>query len=378
MSLLTRAAIPVIALGVGTWLGMGRPDAQTLLAAGGGTDKIVSMITNSLRGATRQVVPERSAAPPLDRAPSTVDASALPDPPSPFPRLNPEGSAERAWLLAEGPVHAPCDSVRHDSARSPESGVERQHDSARSPESGVEHQTTCGRRLITFTFDDGPFPETAPTVLRILEQHRIRATFFFIGSYLEGDDKHAVETRMWARRIAEAGHFVGNHTFDHKLLTQLPHAAQLAEIDDSAEAIERATGKRPILFRPPYGEVDPWLEGTLRDRHLELLLWSIDVEDMKKSDPDLIVEELKKQLEYKGGGIVLLHDMHWPSVKAFNRLLRWVDGQKWDAAHPERAGWDIVDLAEYLRATAASPQPYATREDLERARKAQNAANGRR
>jgi peptidoglycan/xylan/chitin deacetylase (PgdA/CDA1 family) len=258
--------------------------------------------------------------------------------------MNPDDRADRAWLLAEGPLHAPGD----------------------------------GRRLVTFTFDDGPFPETAPTVLRILEQHRIRATFFLIGSYLEGDDKHAVETRMWARRIAEAGHFVGNHTFDHKLLTSLPHAAQLAEIDDAAAAIERATGKRPVLFRPPYGEADSWLEGTLRDRRLELLLWSVDVEDMKKTDPDAIVEELKRQLEYKGGGIVLLHDMHWPSVKAFNRLLRWMDSRRWDAAHPEKAGWDIVDLAEYLRATAASPQPYATREDLERARRAQNPTSARR
>jgi peptidoglycan/xylan/chitin deacetylase (PgdA/CDA1 family) len=282
--------------------------------------------------------------PPLEPSPSTVDASVLPDPPSPLPRLNPQDSAQRAWLLAEGPAHAPTD----------------------------------GRRLVTFTFDDGPFPETAPTVLRILEQHRIRASFFLIGSYLDGDDKHAAETRMWARRIAEAGHFVGNHTRDHKLMTSLPHAAQLAEIDDAAASIERATGKRPFLFRPPYGEVDPWLEGALAERKLELLLWSIDVEDMKRTDPDAIVEDLKKQLEYKGGGVVLLHDMHWPSVKAFNRLLRWMEGERWNPAHPDKAGWDIVDLAEYLRTTAASPQPYASREDLERARSAVKTASPRR
>jgi peptidoglycan/xylan/chitin deacetylase (PgdA/CDA1 family) len=340
MGVLSRVTLPMVALGVGTWLGMGRPDARTMLAAWGGAwggqaPTVVRALTDLL-GAARKAIPPSSPSPPLDRAPSTVDASALPDPPSPIPRLNPDDRAERAWLLAEGPAHAPGD----------------------------------GRRLVTFTFDDGPFPETAPTVLRILDQHHVRAAFFLIGSYLAGDDKHAVETRMWARHIADAGHFVGNHTFDHKLLTSLPHAAQLSEIDESAAAIERATGKRPILFRPPYGEADPWLEGVLRDRRLELVLWSIDVEDMKKSDPDVIVEELKKQLMYKAGGVVLLHDMHWPSVKALNRLLRWMDGQRWDPAHPERAGWDIVDLADYLRATGASPQPYASRDELERARSA--------
>jgi peptidoglycan-N-acetylglucosamine deacetylase len=336
MSFLSRAMVPLLALGAGTWLGMGRPDLRTMSAASAGAPDVVRSITRYVTGAAHQAAPDLVPPPPLEREPSTVDASALPDPPSPFPRLNPEGRAEKAWLLAEGPTHSAGD----------------------------------GRRLVTFTFDDGPFPETAPTVLHILDQHRIRAAFFLIGEYLEGATPHAVETRLWAKRIADAGHFVGNHTRDHRLLTSLPHAAALAEIDDSAASIERATGQRPILFRPPYGEVNPWLEGALRERKLELLLWSIDVEDMKKTDPEEIEHSLEKQLEYKGGGLVLLHDMHWPSVKAFNRLLRWLEADLWDPAHPEKPGWDIVDLAEYLRATAARPQPFASREDLERARQA--------
>jgi peptidoglycan/xylan/chitin deacetylase (PgdA/CDA1 family) len=318
--------IPVVALGAGTWLGLGRPDARTAVAAG-----VRAMA--SAAGVARHAASD--AVPPLEREPPTTNPSALPDPNPPWPQLNPDDSAERAWLLAEGPAHGPRD----------------------------------GRRLVTFTFDDGPFPETAPTVLHILDEHHIRAAFFLIGGYLEGGDRRAVETRDWARRIASAGHFVGNHTFDHKILTGLPHTAALAEIDDSAAAIERATGTRPWLFRPPYGAVDAWLEQTLRERHLELLLWNVDVEDIKREDPDEIVDSLRQQLEYKQGGIVLLHDMHWPSVKAFNRLLRWLEASRWDAKHPERRGWDIVDLVEYMRATAASPQPYPTRSDLERTRK---------
>ena len=83
-----------------------------------------------------------------------------------------------------------------------------------------------------------------------------------------------------------------------------------------------------------------------------------------------MLESLQSALEYSGGGIVLLHDMHWPSVKAFNRLVRWLDTNKWDPKHPDHFGWSIVDLAEYLRATAAAPQPYATREELDKARHA--------
>jgi peptidoglycan/xylan/chitin deacetylase (PgdA/CDA1 family) len=331
MSVLSRTFVPALALGLGTWLGLGRPDAQAALSAGA---KAVASVT----GAAHELAPKVLPPPPLEKTPDSVDVPSLPDAAPPWPRLNPDATIERAWLVAEGPAHAPND----------------------------------GKRLVTFTFDDGPFPETAPTMLRILDQHRIRATFFLIGKYLVGDDPHAVETRMWARRIADAGHYVGNHTMDHKELGILPRATALAEIDDSAAAIERAVGKRPVLFRPPYGELTPFLEGAARERKLDLMLWSIDVEDMKKTDPDAMVQELVQQLEYKHGGVVLLHDMHWPSVKAFNRLLRVLEANRYDPKHPDHAGWAIVDLPEYLRETAAAPQPFASREALEKARRAKN------
>jgi peptidoglycan/xylan/chitin deacetylase (PgdA/CDA1 family) len=327
MSVFLRAMAPLLALGVGTWLGMDRPSIPTAFAEG---LRRVAWAAD----VAEHVAP--SFVPPLERQPPTIDAALLPDQPPPWPRLNPQETGERAWLIAEGPAYA-----RHD-----------------------------GRRLVTFTFDDGPFPETAPTVLHLLDQYGIRATFFLIGKYLDGDDHRAIETREWAKRIADAGHLVGNHTFDHRLLTSLPHSVARAQIEDAATAIERAVGRRPLLFRPPYGEVDPWLEGVLREEQLELVLWSIDVEDMKRDDPDQIAQMLEQQLGYKQGGIVLLHDMHWPSVKAFNRLVRWLEADKWDATRPEKPGWAIVDLPEYLRSTAASPQPHANREELERARRA--------
>jgi peptidoglycan/xylan/chitin deacetylase (PgdA/CDA1 family) len=327
MSAFPRMMVPLMALGVGTWLGLGRCVSRSELAA---SVRAARASVEVAHGDPSPVVP------PLEGVPLAVDSSAISDPGPPWPELNPQDSTERAWLLAEGAAHPPTD----------------------------------GRRLVTFTFDDGPSPETAPVVLRTLKDHNIRAAFFLIGEYLDGGERRAAETRQWAKRIADAGHYVGNHTFDHRMLTGLSHAAALTEIDGAATAIEGATGMRPWLFRPPYGALDPWLERALRDRHLQLLLWNIDVQDMKRSDPDEILRSLQEQLEYKQGGIVLLHDVHPASVKAFVKLVRWLESDKWDPAHPERHGWDIVDLGEYLRATAASPQPYPSRDGLERARRA--------
>lgn len=333
MSWSSRAAVPLLALGVGTCIGLIRPRAP--VAAAG-------ELPQEPRGAPasgeslRDLRALRSASPPpLEIDSPTIDSSEIPDPVSPAPRLNPDDETDRAWLLAEGPFHQPRD----------------------------------GRRLVTFTFDDGPSPETAPTLLRLLDEHRIRAAFFFIGEYLVGRDRRAVESREWAHRIAAAGHYIGNHTFDHRRLTALSHAAALAEIDDAAAAIEQATGQRPWLFRPPYGALDPWLEGALRDRHLELLLWNIDVDDIRRRDPDETARCIEDQLSLKEGGIVLLHDMHWPSIRAFNRLLRRLEQHRWQPDHPDRRGWDIVDFTEYLRLTAESPQPYASNDELQRARR---------
>lgn len=331
--------MPVVALGVGTCIGMIRPPSGVAVASEANDTAWASRPARSSSGPPAPAIvaaPAGARATPVESNPQTIDSSKIPDPHLPLPDLNPEDEADRAWLLAEGPFHRPRD----------------------------------GRRLVTFTFDDGPSPETASTLLRLLDEHRIRAAFFFIGEYLVGDSRRAVESREWARRIAAAGHYVGNHTYDHRRLTALSHTAALAEIDDAASAIERATGARPWLFRPPYGALDPWLERALRDRSLDLLLWNIDVDDVRRTDPDATARCIEDQLNYKQGGIVLLHDMHWPSVRAFNRLLRRLEAHKWQPDRPDQKGWDIVDLTEYLQATADSPQPYGSNDELQRARRA--------
>jgi len=320
MGLASRTSIPVLCLAAGTWVGLGAPR---------------SLPSSVERVATAPLI-ERVASPPEGASPAsspTIDASALPDP-VPWPRLNPEDSAHTAWLLAEGP--------RRDEAD--------------------------GRRFVTFTFDDGPSPEATPPILKILAEHRVRATFFFIGRYLDGDSGRASLARGVARQVAAAGHFVGNHTHDHALLTNVTRTQAMAQIDEGAASIERVLGARPIFFRPPYGQLDDFLEGELRARGAELVLWSIEAQDMKREDSDAMASSLEWQIEYAGGGVVLLHDVRRSTVDALPKVLDWLHRRRWDPSHPERSGYEIVDLPGYLRATAERPQPYPDRTTLERAR----------
>jgi peptidoglycan/xylan/chitin deacetylase (PgdA/CDA1 family) len=310
-----RSFLPIAALLAGSWVGLRSTHPETRK--------------------TEMPAPVVRAPPEVDRPPA-IDANLLPDP-TPWPQLNPAEDLDRAWLLAEGPasVHA------------------------------------VARRLVTFTFDDGPFPETTPVVLHVLEKHHVRAAFFWIGRYLDGDSERAIATRDTARQVAAAGHLVGNHTHDHQRLNALSRAEALGQIDDGAASIERVLGTRPALFRPPYGRLDAFDQVLLRERALTLVLWNIEVEDLQHDDAEQMAASLREQIDFAGGGIVLLHDIRFTTAEALDKLLTVLDQHRYDERRPSRPGYAIVDLPQFLRETAASPQPYPSREALENARAAQ-------
>ena len=323
----------------GSWLGLGKP---TVGDARAWVEK-----AKAAADAKAQATAEAKASPDV-KAEAKADASADPPPQQTDPRgipsmrmwpeLNAEASIPKAWMVAEGPSYKPGN----------------------------------GRRLLTLTFDDGPFPETTPTVLRILAKNKIHASFFVIGRYLDGDDDRARQSREVLKQVAQAGHLIGNHTHDHALLTStsITHTQVLAQIDEGTASIERVTGKRPILFRPPFGKLDDFGREAVRERGLDLLLWSVEKQDMQRADAHEVFRELVAQVEYKEGGIVLLHDIRWTSIAVLRELLGWIRLHAWDPERPARLGYEIVDLPTYLRAVAASPLPYATRDELERVREA--------
>jgi peptidoglycan/xylan/chitin deacetylase (PgdA/CDA1 family) len=255
---------------------------------------------------------------------SAVDESAL-GAPGEMNGTEVTTSRSRAWLLAEGPARDPG-----------------------------------APKLVTLTFDDGPDPDTTHSVLDLLAKHHVRATFFFIGRYLDGNKRQAVHARRAAREIADAGHIIGSHTHDHDLLTTDAHTQVLDQIDDGITSIESAIGRRPDLFRPPYGQLDAFGEQAIAERHLGLVLWSVEAGDMQDPDESTMYTQLVEQLDYAGGGLVLLHDVKWPTVHVLARLLDWLDAKN----------FSIVDLPTYFRATREHPQPYASRKELEDARAA--------
>lgn len=160
---------------------------------------------------------------------------------------------------------------------------------------GVDGLATRGEAVgkrVALTFDDGPSAYT-PRVLRALRRHEAHATFFVIGSQIEGREEVL-------RRMVRDGHEIGNHSMLH---SPGPSAADLS---DASRLIEDATGFRPCHFRPPEGQLDDALMTRARDLGMTAVLWSIDTGDWASQEPDAILSRALTAVE--PGSIVLLHD----------------------------------------------------------------------
>jgi peptidoglycan-N-acetylglucosamine deacetylase len=124
-----------------------------------------------------------------------------------------------------------------------------------------------GRPQIALTFDDGPNPRWTPQLLDILAKHNLRATFFLIGKY-------ASTQRDLVRRIHEAGHLIGNHTWTHPNLARTSHARTRQELTDTTNELEQITGVPVLYFRPPFGLRRPGTFSIARELGLIPVTWN--------------------------------------------------------------------------------------------------------
>ncbi|HEY0367035.1 MAG TPA: glycosyltransferase, partial [Pyrinomonadaceae bacterium] len=167
--------------------------------------------------------------------------------------------------------------------------------------------------LIALTFDDGPDPRWTPAILDILKQENVPATFFIIG-------KNGQTYPDLMRRLVNEGHEIGNHTYTHPNLGEIPGSLTDLELNATQRLIESETGRSTVLFRPPYfgdAEADKpqEVEPALLAQQLGYLLVGvrIDPDDWQLPvSPDEIVERtLQRAADNNSetrGQVVLLHD----------------------------------------------------------------------
>ncbi|MHB0885077.1 MAG: polysaccharide deacetylase family protein [Bacillota bacterium] len=154
-------------------------------------------------------------------------------------------------------------------------------------------------KRIALTFDAGWVFDATQELLDVLDREGVRATFFLRAKWVE-------EHPALASAIATKGHVIGDHSYSHQDLTKLGWDAREAELTRSETVFQSVLGRKPTLFRPPYGAYDRVLLGELNKHgYRAAVMWTIDSLDWEEPGADKVEAKVLKNA--RDGAIVLMH-----------------------------------------------------------------------
>lgn len=163
-------------------------------------------------------------------------------------------------------------------------------------------------RLIALTFDDGPNYNTNK-VLDVLAKYNVKATFFVLGSKVMNNKKIL-------KREYDSGMEIGNHTFNHLLLTKYKENVIKDEIDNTSSVIFEVTGRYPKLLRPSYGAYNNTIK---KIGDMPIIIWDIDTLDWKYHNSKRIASRVINKV--KDGDIILMHDIYSATANSLNIII---------------------------------------------------------
>lgn len=184
-------------------------------------------------------------------------------------------------------------------------------------------------KKVSISFDAAWGNEQTETLLNILDDKKVKATFFLVGEWV---DKYSESVK----EIAKRGHDVENHSDTHAHLPQLSDDGIKKELVDCNNKIKELTGKAPTLFRPPYGDYNNNVVSVTNDINMYCVQWDIDSLDWKDPTPQQMVDRIKSNL--KNGSIILMHNGAKNTPEALPMII--------DAIKAE--GYELVPISQLI------------------------------
>jgi peptidoglycan/xylan/chitin deacetylase (PgdA/CDA1 family) len=192
-----------------------------------------------------------------------------------------------------------------------------------------------GEKSVALTFDDGPDPEHTPQILAILAKHQVHATFFIIGEKAENQQEIV-------RQTITGGHSLGNHSYSHAFLFDLYGRKKMErDLLKADEVISKATGKKPVFFRPPYGVTNPTLAGVVKKLGYIAAGWSVRSLDTVLKDEEKLMERIIDRLH--PGAVILMHDDRAVTARVLEKIINKI----------KEEGYIFVGLEEMINKTNA-------------------------
>ena len=171
-----------------------------------------------------------------------------------------------------------------------------------------KYDSTKVRPMVALTYDDGPGQYTEK-LLQCLQENNAKATFFMLG-------ENAEKYPDIVKELKDAGMELGNHTYDHQILTSLSQDQISSEISKANEAIQNGAGVPADTLRPPGGSCN---ETVQQLANMPIIKWSLDTKDWKTKSADKTYQKVMDNVQ--DGSVVLMHDIHEWSVEASLRMI---------------------------------------------------------
>jgi len=226
---------------------------------------------------------------------------------------------------APAPAPAPAPASAKPACANPNAlGIARvvEIDTTGGPGFGFEHfkQLDFLRdHEVVLTFDDGPWPENTPSVLKTLANECTTGIFFPIG-------KHSTYYPEILKQVLAAGHTIGSHTWSHATLTnkKLTEDQRKEEIEKGFSAVKWALGgvSPSPFFRFPALQHPPEMVTYLGTRNIAMFSCDLDSFDFKARNAQQVIDVTMKKLDKLGKGIILMHDFHKHTAEALPELLK--------------------------------------------------------
>lgn len=184
-------------------------------------------------------------------------------------------------------------------------------------------------KKVAISFDAAWGNEQTDTLLKILKEKNVTATFFLVGDWV---DKYPESVK----KIAQMGHDVENHSDTHPYMTKLSSEQMQSEIKNCNEKIKTITGKSPTLLRPPYGDYNNQVVNAVKEQGMYCVQWDIDSLDWKDPTPQKMVDKITSKLQ--SGSIILMHNGAKNTPQALPQIIDAVRAQ----------GYEFVPISEII------------------------------
>jgi peptidoglycan-N-acetylglucosamine deacetylase len=192
------------------------------------------------------------------------------------------------------------------------------------------------KKEIAISFDDGPVINYTKEILGILNAEKVEATFFCIGNRIAGNE-HIL------KQVQEDGHIIGNHSYSHHFWFDMYSAKKMQQdLKQMDEEMQRVTGLKPKLFRPPYGVTNPNVKKAIIKGGYTPVGWSVRSMDTIIKDENKLLNKIKAGIE--PGAVFLFHDTSKTTLHVLPQFIQEV----------KKRGYNIVPLDKLL-----DLQPYA-------------------